>query len=670
MNDITKQQVTQGVAALHEELLKVALAWHKEHPEFTFSVRKRDITGQNRLQSGYWFQGGDGYLFFSPFKLGDSNNKTKTIGLVFHIGKDAKMKGAYTEIVYGGVKTPELRAVHERLLEALGETPSDTNMKRQIDMPVLSVLGAFHYFVNNVYPKAMEAIEQAGLQSSFLIPQDEFESSLARLPRGGAASSSTQASLAVAPGQSGTAVNVVYYGPPGTGKTQVYEGLKSNPLYSTVTTLLSESERLEHRVQSARWLAVITAALLNLGGIARVPELLKHPIVKAAAKVRGRSQNMSQTLWVALQKHAPPDSKTVFYTSRSGAVLFDKDEDSTWRLLPSWREADPELADAVDAIISTDGLPEPISAQARLTFVTFHPSYSYEDFVEGIRPVPSEDDEDSVAFRVTSGVFTEICREAHANPGVRHAIFIDEVNRANLAKVLGELITLIEPSKRVTAGSAPGSGKGLWVRMPMSRDLFGVPDNLDIYATMNTADRSIALMDIALRRRFQFIETPPKPEVIEGADGNGGIEADGERVDLPLLLRTINSRIEYLLDRDHCIGHAYLLEVKSIADLRACFRDRIIPLLQEYFFEDWGRIRRVLGTMGRKDHSAFVQEIPGDSMELFGFNAPQGQRVARYRIALEDAAQWSPADFRGLYASKAANEAEQDDAEQDEADDA
>ena len=107
----------------------------------------------------------------------------------------------------------------------------------------------------------------------------------------------------------------------------MYEGLKSNPLYSTVTTLLSESERLEHRVQSARWLAVITAALLNLGGIARVPELLKHPIVKAAAKVRGRSQNMSQTLWVALQKHAPPDSKTVFYTSRSGAVLFDKDED-------------------------------------------------------------------------------------------------------------------------------------------------------------------------------------------------------------------------------------------------------------------------------------------------------------------------------------------------------
>lgn len=662
MSDITQQQVIQGVAALHEELLKIALAWHEEHPDFTFSVRKRDISGKNRLQAGYWFQGGDGYLFFSPFKLGDSNNKTKTIGLVFHIGKDARVRKAYTEVVYGGIKSPEVRAVHERLLEALGEVP-DANVKRQIPVPAISVEGAFRHFMSDVYPKAMEVIEQSGLQRSFLIPQDEFESNIARLPRGSAVSPNARSPLPVLPSQPGAAINVIYYGPPGTGKTQVYEGLKDDARYSTLGVAPSDSERLEHRVQSARWLAVITAALLNLGGAARVPELLKHPITKAAAKVRGRSQNLSQTLWVALQTHAPLDSKTVLYGSRSGAVLFDKDEDSTWRLLVNWREADPELADEVDSIISTGGDPEPKVAQTRLTFVTFHPNYSYDDFVEGIRPVASEDNEDNVVFRVKNGVFKEICREAHANPYARHALFIDELNRANLAKVLGELITLIEPSKRVSAGSEPGSGKGLWLRLPMSRDLFGVPDNLDIYATMNTADRSIALMDIALRRRFQFIETPPKPEVIEGDDGNGGIQSDGVRVDLPLLLRTINSRIEYLLDRDHCIGHAYLLEVKSIPDLRACFRDRIIPLLQEYFFEDWGRIRRVLGTMGRKDHSAFVKQIPGDSMELFGFKDPQNRGGSRYRIALEDAVQWSPADFRGLYASQAADDVEQDEDE-------
>lgn len=222
------------MAALHEELLKVALDWHKEHPEFTFSVRKRDITGKNRLQAGYWFQGGDGYLFFSPFKLGDSNNKTKTIGLVFHISKDAVIKAAYTEIVYGGVKSAERRAVHERLLQALGQVPSGTNMKRQISMPALTIEDAFRHFVTEVYPKAMEVIEQAGLQQSFLIPQDEFESSLARLPRGGALSGSAPSLISVSPNQPGVAINVVYFGPPGTGKTQVYEGLKGDPRYSTV----------------------------------------------------------------------------------------------------------------------------------------------------------------------------------------------------------------------------------------------------------------------------------------------------------------------------------------------------------------------------------------------------------------------------------------------------
>lgn len=667
---MTQPQTFQGVAAVHEELLKVAIAWHKEHPEFTFSVRKRDISGKSRLQEGYWFQGGDGYLFFSPFKLGDSNNKTKTIGLVFHIGKDARVKAAYTEIVYGGIKSPELRAVHEHLLEALGEAPN-SNIKRKIPIPALTVEGAFRYFVTEVYPKAIEVIEQTGQQGQFLIPQDEFESALERLPRGGS-SAAAQVPMVVPPTTPGSSINVVYYGPPGTGKTHAYEALRRDERYSA-TTVPTEAERLEYRVRSAPWLTVITAALLNLGGAAKVPELLRHPLVNAAAKVRGRGQYLSQTIWSSLQKRAPVDSKTVRYDSRSGAAVFDKGDDSTWHLLESWREADPELADAVDGILSTGGEPEAKEAVPRLTFVTFHPSYSYEDFVEGIRPEPDEDDDAKVAFRVKPGVFKELCREAHANPGVRHALFIDEINRANLAKVLGELITLIEPSKRVSAGAVPGTGKGLWVRLPMSPELFGVPDNLDIYATMNTADRSIALMDIALRRRFQFVETPPKPEVIKGADGNGGIDAEGVRIDLPLLLRTINSRIEYLLDRDHCIGHAYLIDVKTLDELRDCFRDRIIPLLQEYFFEDWGRIRRVLGTMGRQNSSAFVQEIPGESMELFGFDAAQAQRVPRYRIALGSGANWSAADFRGLYAAKAADDADQDgddeDGEDDEGDD-
>ena len=218
----------------------------------------------------------------------------------------------------------------------------------------------------------------------------------------------------------------------------------------------------------------------------------------------------------------------------------------------------------------------------RVEFVTFHQSYGYEEFVEGLRPDTGRAGSAGFSLVPTAGVLKRIAERARENSEEAYVLVIDEINRANVSKVLGELVTLLEEDKR------EGADNEVKLTLPYSEDSFSLPRNLYILGTMNTADRSIALLDTALRRRFEFKEIPPEPGILSEFSESTGI-------DLPEVLGAINTRLEWLLDRDHIIGHAWFMGLDSKADVDRVMRHKIIPLIAEYFYDDWNKVQAVLG---------------------------------------------------------------------------
>lgn len=396
-------------------------------------------------------------------------------------------------------------------------------------------------------------------------------------------------------------------------------------------------------------------------------------------------------------------------------------------------------------------------AEKRIRFVTFHQSYGYEEFVEGLR---ANSNEGEISYDVEPGIFKQICDQAsqgvepdsdpleqaleqfkaeleesavlnlktlrgndfgvqyHGNTTFRvfpeatshedlgrgypvsidnirklyrglstkkiynssyvksilnhvkktynvsdyeapkqgqaknFVLIIDEINRGNISKIFGELITLIEDTKR----SGEGQDEALEVVLPNSGDPFTVPNNLYLIGTMNTADRSLAMMDTALRRRFDFVEMMPKPELFNGITVN--------EIDLEELILKMNQRIEVLYDREHTLGHAFFMPVKALVkdqdkafnELKAVFKNKIIPLLEEYFFEDWNKIRLVLGDNQKAEDLQFVSEEKQSFDSLFGndhgLNSYQ-QEEKSYKLLPFDNDVWkTPEAYIGIYKAK------------------
>lgn len=399
-----------------------------------------------------------------------------------------------------------------------------------------------------------------------------------------------------------TPVNIIYTGVSGTGKT--YQLLQIAQQYTDQLPAADSDELVAQLLYDLSWRDVLCLILLDFSAkqkeLVKVPEIVAHEFFIAKAAHNERDKNLSNTVWSVLQMHSPLTSATVVYKNRAAQAYFDKDESGAWFLLP---ESLPLLSELSERLAEFRQAQRDNVAvkQSRFSMVSFHQAYGYEEFVEGIRPIIGENTElqskTSLSYGIQDGAFLQLCARAANDPEQRYAMLIDEINRANVSRVFGELLSLIEPDKR------SGMTHAMQVNLAYSGRPFTVPSNVDIYATMNTQDHSLAPLDMALRRRFRFIECPPRPELLPTID-----TSDESNIDLAQLLSGLNHRISHVLGQEAQLGHAFLWSVNTIEQLQMALIEQIIPQLGQATGGQTHLLQYVFNDDGQPLSDQFIQD--------------------------------------------------------------
>ena len=402
------------------------------------------------------------------------------------------------------------------------------------------------------------------------------------------------------------AKNIIYTGVAGTGKTYQLQQIAKQ--YTELLPVANADELLKALLKPLSWRDVICLIFLNNyqqgRKLLKVPEIIDHQFFRMKAQLNDRKENLNQTAWGTLMMYSDKNSVRVKYHRRASQSYFDKDDSSNWFLLA---DSLPLLADLQNKLddyqlaIHSQFQPNYLQPKLeRFSFVSFHQAYGYEEFVEGIRPHIA--DNGQMSYRIESGAFLRLCQQAKHDPSHRYAMLIDEINRANVARVFGELMSLIEPTKRA------GQTDSLSVNLAYSRQPFSVPSNVDIYATMNSQDHSLSPLDMAFRRRFEFIECRPQPQLL------GKVMANGIEIDLAKLLTALNQRIAQNLAKDSQLGHSFLWGIDSLQALSAAFSQSIIPQVAQACQQHGQILQAIFG-------QTFIRLI--DNKKATGFMAQQ-----------------------------------------------
>ncbi len=604
-----------------DEILTYLLEHKKNNPHFTFALRQRNSvqSKERRLSNGQWFQGSD-YIYVPLFKKGDSHRKIKTIGFVLGFDDQGEISNNYIEISFrGGVDNKNEIDFHNELAQNIGLNLNKDNFGKLNYSNPKEYLKNLEHYITEFRDTAIKLLNKHNIENKYLIKEAAFEKNLSRI-NNFKKEMKTKVEAFSETKVVAESLNQILFGPPGTGKT--FHLLQEIiPTYEKKSTKKPNEIVESEIISKLPWWKIFALVLLEKDN-QTVPQIKEHRFVKYKLEF-SNTNSLTQTIWGQLSSHTIEESTTVEYASRQGSLIFDKEEESVWFIA---KTKDPVLEELNTILEEIKKQKESsVEIQSNFKFITFHQSTSYENFVEGITPVFEEDSSnkaDQLTYEIKKGSFYTACDEAAKLAGflglkdclehtkeeriakfknaAPYCLLIDEINRGNVSAIFGELITLIEEDKRLTKNE-------VIVELPYSNKKFGVPPNLHLIGTMNTADRSVEALDTALRRRFSFKEMPPKYDLDELTYEYAG--TTGREI-----LEKINKRIEKLLDRDHLIGHSYFFlkdDENTEEKLINAFYRNIIPLLQEYFFGDYAKIGAVLGegfiySEAEEDDTAFA----------------------------------------------------------------
>lgn len=700
--------IKQKIIELSDQILDYLLEYRKTHPAFRFWMRSREHNRSGdgeRLSKGQWFQGSD-YIFLSFFSASGHVNMTRSIGWVLEL--DNKLNPRYHVAVVWPTETDQRKIdLYFDIIKELGGFKKHTETRYQKDLPDNGPIESLNDFVERTLPQINNLIRKHGLTEVFTIPEEKFQAQLERVlthrqqlkRKSSLPLTKTTNEKSISMNNDNFPINLVLYGPPGTGKTyhSINEALtilgddtagKSREAIKEIYNKRVDEKRIEFITfhQSMSYEDFIE-------GIKPVkPDnttTLLYEIVDGIFKRICIEATKVTQFSVTIDNVSKPLTKELFesfYYSFSETLPLHTEQSSTVQLKTKENYPFDLFKNTADSIVVKAGQKRTNSTVSlnELSAVLFEnktPTYkSYEQII--IEKILEDKN-----FQKSSVDNTE----------KRYVLIIDEINRGNVSQIFGELITLIEGDKR------KGEIEELSVTLPYSKKLFSVPSNLYIIGTMNTADRSVEALDTALRRRFAFKEITPIPQLLHpkeilkrfynypefqtldwedepfrgqadllynllGVDKQFEAALKKQKYDnierpwlysdfdvyddnqftgvrLDLLLSTINQRLTVLLSKDHTIGHAWFIRVYNLNDLRETFKNKILPLLAEYFYNDYAKIGLVLG-------KAFVTSVTVQA-ELFA-NFHEAEDLAseyndRIVYSLNDPMLLDIKDFQSIY---------------------